>query len=87
MNGDVKVYNTDPARNENLVQAEVVVNLSNIMRSKHVKLMTDGTGPFSQYLSPKLWPQLKQLPSLGGSYSKIRVVQKCLQCYVREQTR
>ena len=53
--GDVEVYNLDPARNENLIQTEVIINQSNIVRSKHA----DGTRPFFQHQPLQLRLQLK----------------------------
>ena len=53
--GYVEVYNLDPAANENLIQTEVIINRSNIVRSEHA----DGTRPFFQHQPLQLRLQLK----------------------------
>jgi hypothetical protein len=52
--GDVEVYGLDPAGNETLIQTEVIINQSNIVRCKHMKLTADGTRPYSQYQTLQL---------------------------------
>jgi hypothetical protein len=56
--GFVEVYNLDLAGNVNLIQTEVIINQSNTLRFL-MKLIADGTRPFSQYQPLQLRPQLK----------------------------